>query len=406
MMNWQLGLKNLGRKLSKLPLKAVMSLSRDVILPGQTIGIIGGGQLGRMMALAAKAQGFRIAVLDPEPDSPCGQVADYKVVAPYDDFKAIEELAEISDVITYEFENIDAEALKSICDRARVPQGTELLEITKDRISEKAAIQKAGIEVAPYAVIETKQDIYEALERLGYPAVLKTSRGGYDGKGQLVIKSEQDLSEADSLIANGPCVLEKWMPFIKEVSVIVARNEAGETAIFPVGENIHINNILHQTIVPARISDRARDNALKAALKLVESLKMVGTLAVEMFVMEDETIYINELAPRPHNSGHYTIDACETSQFEQHIRAVCNWPLGSTNLLKPVVMVNVLGEHLPSLLEKIPTLPDWKIHLYGKSLAKTGRKMGHVTLLRDTVEAAISEADESLIWNSVTTIGG
>ncbi len=383
-----------------------MSLSKNVILPGQTIGIIGGGQLGRMMALAARAQGFRIAVLDPEPDSPCGQVADYKIIGAYEDQKAIEQLADISDVITYEFENIDAEALKSIRDRANVPQGTDLLEVTKDRIEEKQAIQKAGIDVAPYAVINSILDIYEALKTLDYPAVLKTSRGGYDGKGQLVIKSEKDIAEADSLLNNGPCVLEKWMPFIKEVSVIVSRNTDGETAIFPVAENIHVNNILHQTIVPARISEAARDNALKAALKLVESLKMVGTLAVEMFVMEDETIYINELAPRPHNSGHYTIDACETSQFEQHIRAICNWPLGSTKLLKPAVMVNILGEHIPSLLEKVPTLPNWKIHLYGKTLAKIGRKMGHVTILRDTVEDAILAADDSQIWDSVILIGG
>jgi 5-(carboxyamino)imidazole ribonucleotide synthase len=383
-----------------------MNLSNRVILPGQTIGIIGGGQLGRMMALAAKAQGFRVAVLDPDPDSPCGQVSDYKVIAAYGDVNAMKQLAEISDVITYEFENIDADALKAISEVAYIPQGTKLLEITKDRINEKNAIQAAGIDVAPYAVINAKQDIYEAIKELDYPAVLKTSRGGYDGKGQLVIKSEEDINEADELLKNGPCVLEKWMPFIKEVSVIVSRNERGETAEFPVAENVHVKNILHQTIVPARINDAARDNALKAALQLVESLEMVGTLAVEMFVMADDQIFINELAPRPHNSGHYTIDACETSQFEQHIRAVCNWKLGSTRLLKPTVMVNILGEHQASLLEKIPDLPDWKIHLYGKSLAKTGRKMGHVTLLRDTVEEALLEADDSQIWDRVTLIGG
>ncbi|MGJ7919324.1 5-(carboxyamino)imidazole ribonucleotide synthase [Neobacillus sp. LXY-4] len=377
-----------------------------VILPGQTIGIIGGGQLGRMMALAAKAQGFRIAVLDPVEDSPCGQVADYKVVGAYDDLEAIGRLADISDVITFEFENIDADALKSISNRAYIPQGTEVLEITKDRIKEKTAIQAAGIDVAPFAVIQTKQEIYDNIKVLGFPSVLKTSRGGYDGKGQLVIKSEADIAETDSLLEFGSCVLEKWMPFTKEVSVIVARSAKGETAVFPVGENIHINNILHQTIVPARISEAARDNALKAALQLVESLGMVGTLAVEMFVMEDDSIFINELAPRPHNSGHYSIDACETSQFEQHIRAICNWPLGSTSLLRPAVMVNILGEHQASLLENIQTLSNWKIHLYGKKEAKTGRKMGHVTLLRDTVEEAILEADDSQIWDSVILIGG
>lgn len=377
-----------------------------VILPGQTIGIIGGGQLGRMMALAAKAQGFRIAVMDPNPDSPCGQVADYKIIGAYDDAAAIKRLAKMSDVITYEFENIDGDTLKSISHLVHVPQGTDLLEITKDRIAEKTAIQAAGIEVAPFAVIQTKQEIYDTIKELGFPAVLKTSRGGYDGKGQLVIKCKEDIAEANSLLEHGGCVLEKWMPFTKEISVIVSRNEKGDTAVFPVAENIHVNNILHQTIVPARISEAAQNGAIQAALRLVESLGMVGTLAVEMFVMADETIYINELAPRPHNSGHYSIDACETSQFEQHIRAICNWPLGSTNLLKPVVMVNILGQHQAKLLEKIPTLSNWKIHLYGKKEAKTGRKMGHVTLLRETVEEAVLEADDSQIWDSVILIGG
>ncbi len=383
-----------------------MNLPNMVILPGQTIGIIGGGQLGRMMALAAKAQGFRIAVMDPNPDSPCGQVADYKIIGAYDDEAAIKRLAKMSDVITYVFENIDEDTLKSISHLVHVPQGTNLLEITKDRIAEKTAIQAAGIEVAPFAVIQTKQEIYDTIKVLGFPAVLKTSRGGYDGKGQLVIRCEDDIADADSLLDHGVCVLEKWMPFTKEISVIVSRNRKGDTAVFPVAENIHVNNILHQTIVPARIGEAAQNGAIQAALRLVESLGMIGTLAVEMFVMDDEAIYINELAPRPHNSGHYSIDACETSQFEQHIRAICNWPLGSTNLLKPVVMVNILGEHQAKLLEKIPTLSNWKIHLYGKKEAKTGRKMGHVTLLRETVEEAVLEADDSQIWDSVILIGG
>ena len=376
-----------------------MSLNK-VILPGQTIGIIGGGQLGRMMAIAAKSQGFRIAVLDPNPNSPCTQVADYKVVGSYDDQKAMEELARISDVITFEFENIDADALASVSKHAFVPQGTALLEITKDRIAEKKAIQEAEIGVAPYEVVSTKQDIYDTIEKLGFPVVIKTSRGGYDGKGQLVIKNAQDIDRTDELLETGPCVLEKWISFSKEVSVIVSRNSNGEIAVFPVAENIHINNILHQTIVPARISESAGILAKKIALKLAKKVELVGTLAVEMFVMEDNTIYINELAPRPHNSGHFSIDACETSQFEQHIRAICNWPLGSTEILKPAVMVNILGEHQSSLLDKIPTLSNWKIHLYGKAESKTSRKMGHVTLLRDSVEEALQEVAKSKIWDN------
>ncbi|TCN19836.1 5-(carboxyamino)imidazole ribonucleotide synthase [Mesobacillus foraminis] len=374
-----------------------MNLSKT-ILPGQTIGIIGGGQLGRMMTLAAKAMGFRIAVLDPVEDCPCGQVADEQIIGAYDDLKAIERLAQVSDVITYEFENINAEALEWLTNHAYVPQGTGLLRETQDRIKEKAAIQSAGVKVAPYAVIKNVEDIDLHIKDLGLPAVLKTARGGYDGKGQLVIKHPSDLDAAEELVNQGPCVLEKWIPFEKEVSVIITRNPSGESAVFPVAENLHENNILHQTVVPARISKPAEEKAVKAARQLAEALNLTGTLAVEMFLTKDDEIYINELAPRPHNSGHYTIEACETSQFEQHIRAVANWPLASTELLKPAVMVNILGEHQEALINKISELKDWKIHLYGKKEAKFQRKMGHVTLLRDTVEQAVKEAADSGIW--------
>lgn len=384
----------------------MMNLSNKVILPGQTIGIIGGGQLGRMMAIAAREQGFRIAVLDPTEDSPCGQIADYKIIGEYGSLSAIRELAEVSDVITYEFENINAKGLNWLCANAYVPQGTSLLEITQDRISEKAAIQQAGAEVAPFAAIHNVQDIHDNIEKLGLPAVLKTSRGGYDGKGQYVIKDEKQIDEAAFLLEKGICVLEKWIPFEKEISVIICRSVSGETAVFPVGENIHHENILHQTIVPARITKNAEEKAVKAAELIAESLNLVGTLAVEMFLTMDEQIFINELAPRPHNSGHYSIEACETSQFEEHIRAICNWQLGKTELLKPALMVNILGEHQNALLERIPTLTDWKIHLYGKKEAKMKRKMGHVTLLCDSVEEAIAEAEKSGIWSNVKELIG
>jgi 5-(carboxyamino)imidazole ribonucleotide synthase len=381
-------------------------LFNKTILPGQTIGIIGGGQLGRMMALAAKASGFRIAVLDPVEDSPCGQVADYKIIGQYGDLESVQKLAQVSDVITYEFENINAKALEWLCENAYVPQGSRLLYITQDRIQEKEAIQAAGFEVAPYAVIRTVQDIYDNIKKLGYPAVLKTARGGYDGKGQLVIKTEKDIAGANELLETSVCVLEKWIPFEKEISVIVARNPRGETAVFPVAENIHRDNILHQTIVPARIPDSVKKDAEAKAIGLAESIGLIGTLAVEMFLTADGTIFINELAPRPHNSGHFSIEACETSQFEQHIRAVCNWPLGSTKLLKPAVMVNILGEHQSSIIEKLSELPDWKIHLYGKDEAKAKRKMGHATILRDSLDEALTEIEQSGIWNSAVKIGG
>nr|WP_263323774.1 5-(carboxyamino)imidazole ribonucleotide synthase [Neobacillus sp. Marseille-Q6967] len=375
-----------------------MSLSKKTILPGQTIGIIGGGQLGRMMALPAREMGYRIAVLDPVEDSPCGQVADYKIIGDYHDLEAIKRLAEVSEIITYEFENIDATALEWLCENAYVPQGKSLLEISQDRVKEKTAIQDAGVQVAPFAVINSREDLELGLERLGFPAVLKTARGGYDGKGQAVIKTTQDIEEAVKLLEHGQCVLEKWVAFKKEISVIVVRNTTGETAVFPVGENIHVNNILHQTIVPARISLRAEEQAILAAVQLADEFELVGTLAVEMFLTEDDQIFINELAPRPHNSGHYSIEACETSQFEQHIRAVCGLPLSSTELLKPAVMVNILGDHVQNVLENLTTHKNWKIHFYGKNEAKLKRKMGHVTILCDSVDTALAEVNDSFIW--------
>ncbi|WP_404996724.1 5-(carboxyamino)imidazole ribonucleotide synthase [Caldifermentibacillus hisashii] len=368
------------------------------ILPGQTIGVIGGGQLGQMMTLAAKSIGFRVIVLDPTPNSPCGQVADEQIVAAYNDLAAVKILAEKSDVITYEFENIDANALSWLTNHAYVPQGTEILRVTQNRIYEKATIQKAGVPVVPYEVILNQTELEHGLENLGYPAVLKTATGGYDGKGQLVIKTEHDRISAASLLSTGPCVLEQWIPFTKEVSVIVSKNPDGETAVFPVAENIHCNNILHQTIVPARIDKETEEKAMAAAKKIAEFLHLIGTLAVEMFVTEDGEIYINELAPRPHNSGHYSIEACMTSQFEQHIRAICNLPLGSTALLKPAVMVNILGEHLEPLLENLHHFKHWKIHLYGKNEAKPGRKMGHLTRLCNDTDEALQELEENNIW--------
>lgn len=377
----------------------MMNSSNKVILPGQTIGIIGGGQLGRMMALAAKENGFKIAVLELTKDSPCGQVADIEIVGAYDDLVAIEELARVSDVVTYEFENIDAKALQHLSERAYVPQGISLLHITQNRLREKAAIEKAGQVVAPYIEINGMEELHDAVTRLGFPAVLKTTTGGYDGKGQLVIKKATDIFQAQELVAAQTCILEKWIPFKKELSVIVTRSVSGETAVFPVGENIHINNILHETIVPARISQSASKQAVEIALQLAESLELVGTLAVEMFLTKDEKIYVNEMAPRPHNSGHYTIEACEVSQFTQHIRAVCNWPLGNPALLKPAVMVNILGQHETGVRELIGDLRDWNIHLYGKKEAKLHRKMGHATLLRTTVEEALKEVEASSIWD-------
>lgn len=373
-----------------------MSLSDKTILPGSTIGIIGGGQLGRMMTVAAKSMGYDVAVLDPTPNSPCGQIADYEITAPYNDMSAIKRLAEISDVITYEFENIDYEALKWIEENACLPQGSSLLSMTQDRETEKKAIVEAGCKVADYRIVKTETDLAASIDELDYPCVLKTCRGGYDGKGQAVIKQKNDFQAAAALLNNGTCILEKWVAFEKEISVIVVRNSDGEIFTFPIAENIHVNNILHQSIVPARIKEEVSAEARKQADLLGKAFNLVGTLAVEMFVTEDGGVFINELAPRPHNSGHYTIDLCETDQFEQHIRAVCNLPLGNTKMLHPGLMVNVLGEHLPLLLNNLSLFREGKIYLYGKKEAVHKRKMGHVTFLTEAIEEKEKEINK--LW--------
>ncbi|MDE4084244.1 5-(carboxyamino)imidazole ribonucleotide synthase [Planococcus maritimus] len=368
------------------------------ILPGQTIGIIGGGQLGRMMALAAKEAGFKIAVLDPGMDSPTGQVADIQIVAPFSDSEALEELAEVSDVITYEFENIDVDGLRHLTEIAYVPQGAELIGVTQNRIFEKQAIREAGVPVADYIEASTFAELKERIAVLDYPYVVKTARGGYDGKGQQIVKNVEQLAEAEALFQNGECVAEAFIDFTMEISVVIQRNTLGETAILPIGENIHKDHILHQTIVPARIGEETLTKAKQAAEAIAEHLQMVGTLAVEMFVLPNGEILVNELAPRPHNSGHYSIEATNISQFHQHIRAICGWPLRKPKLWSSAVMVNVLGEHVAPLTTKIAHYPDWSIHLYGKDEAKRKRKMGHVTILTDDINETLNEIDASGIW--------
>ncbi|MFD2615877.1 5-(carboxyamino)imidazole ribonucleotide synthase [Terrilactibacillus laevilacticus] len=369
------------------------------ILPGECIGILGGGQLGRMMAIAAKQMGFRTVVLDPTKDNPCAQVSDVAIFTNYDDRAGAKKLADCTDVITYEFENVDLGTVELLEKIAYLPQGRVVLETTKDRLNEKTAIHQLGIPVAPFYAVTTKDDLKKAIEELGTPSVLKTTQGGYDGKGQLVIKTDEDLKRANEWVdGSTPYILEQWVPFEKEISVIVTRSTTGETAVFPVAENIHENNILHYTVVPARITQSVSDKTMELATKIARELDIVGTLAIEMFLTKDHDIYVNELAPRPHNSGHFTINACETSQFEQHIRAICGWPLGKTTLLKPVIMVNILGQHMEAIKENIAKYSDAHLHLYGKEEAKTGRKMGHLTLLADSVEEAIEKAELLNIW--------
>lgn len=375
-------------------------MKQQWIEPGKTIGILGGGQLGRMMALSAREMGYGVAVLDPTPNCPTGQVADTQVEAAYNDLTGAEKLAQLCDVLTYEFENIDSNTATWLEKQMYLPQGSDLLSITQDREQEKRAITSFGVPVVPYKKVNTYDELAEAVAALGTPAVLKTTKGGYDGKGQYVIREENEMADAWEQLKNkGPFVLEAWIPFEKELSVIVTRSVHEEMTTFPVAENIHINNILHQSIVPARITNDVQEKARSIAKQLANSFHLIGTLAVEMFLTDDGDIYVNELAPRPHNSGHYTINACETSQFDQHIRAVCGWPLGRTDLLKPAVMVNILGEHVPNVLSHVRDLDGAYLHLYGKAEAKNGRKMGHVTVMADTVEEALERIEASPIWN-------
>lgn len=369
------------------------------IVPGETIGILGGGQLGRMMAIAAKEMGFRTVVLDPKHDNPCAQVSDRAILTDYDDPNGAKQLAEASQVITYEFENVDLDTVSYLEKHSFLPQGGKLLETTKDRLNEKDTISGLGLSVAPYQAVRTSQDLKNAEAAIGLPAVLKTSQGGYDGKGQTVIRSKADLEMAEKMLdGQTDFILEKWLTFEKEISVIVTRSTKGETAVFPVAENRHENNILHYTIVPARVSDEVSKKAETLAIRLAEEIHLIGTLAVEMFLTKEEDIYVNECAPRPHNSGHFTINACVTSQFQQHIRAICGWPLGKTTLLKPVIMVNILGQHLQDVLDRIDQFADVHLHLYGKDEAKVDRKMGHITILGETVEDVLKKAERLKIW--------
>jgi 5-(carboxyamino)imidazole ribonucleotide synthase len=304
-------------------------------------------------------------------------------------------------VISYEFENVDAQVAEVLESRAFVPQGSRLLRITQNRIREKTAVLEMGIPVAPFRVIASLADLREAVRDLGLPAVMKTATGGYDGKGQWVLRRETELAEAYETLARSGAelIVEKFIPFQTELSVIAARSLSGELATFPVAENIHQDNILHLSIVPARVSDVIQRKAEEMAKTIAEKLEVVGLIAVEMFLTADGELYVNELAPRPHNSGHYTMDACVTSQFEQHVRAVCNLPLGSTELLTPVVMVNILGEHLQPVLDRINRLPRTaKLHLYGKKECKAKRKMGHLNVVAPSVQEALEQINQLEIW--------
>lgn len=351
----------------------------------KTIGIIGGGQLGQMMAISAIYMGHKVITLDPDRNCPASKVSEV-IVAPYHDISALGQLAERCDVLTYEFENVDADALDTVVREGQLPQGTELLRISQNRIYEKHFLAtRVGVAVAPYQVVTSSLDL-EKLD-LSKQYVLKTARGGYDGHGQKVIRETADLKEAYQLANSAECVLEEFVDFDLEISVLVSGN-ASEYTVFPVQENHHRHNILAKTIVPARISDEVAEQAKATAMSIAQELQLSGTLCVEMFVA-GEVILVNEIAPRPHNSGHYSIEACDFSQFDTHIRGILGETLPPIRLLSPAVMLNVLGQDMTQAKQFVRENPSAYLHLYGKMEAKHNRKMGHVTVLTEDISISL-----------------
>ncbi len=348
--------------------------------PGSVIGILGDGQLGRMIALAAARLGYRCHTFADRPDSPAAQVCAASTVADYDDDKALDAFADAVDVVTLEFENIPERPVRYLAERVPVRPDPQVLAVAQDRLLEKNFLNGVGIATAPYAHVTDLPSLEAAIAKIGRPAVLKTAKFGYDGKGQTKIDAETDLAAAFRATNSDHAVLEGWVDYALEISVIVAHGLTGETASYVPVENRHVNHILDTTIVPAGISAGIAARAGEIARRAAEELDVIGLLAVEMFVTWDGDVLVNEIAPRPHNSGHWTIDGCAISQFQQLVRAICGLPLGSTERHSDAVMKNLIGEEMNSwhdILEE----PGARLHLYGKSEIRPGRKMGHVTRL-------------------------
>ncbi len=366
-----------------------------MILPGATLGLLGGGQLGRMFTVAARTLGYRVTVLDPDPHSPAAEFATGHLNTAYTHPASLDELAATCAAVTTEFENAPAEALLALAERTIVRPSGNAVAVAQDRDREKSFCASNGFPVGGFAVIRSAADIDAALAGVKLPALLKTARFGYDGKGQARIASRAELQATFTAWKGVPCVLEEFLALEKEISVILARAADGESAVFPVAENQHAGGILDITIAPARIADSLAEEARDIAIRLAARLDYVGVMAVEFFVVEGNKLLINEIAPRPHNSGHFTIDACRTSQFEQQVRVLCGLPLGDPSLHTPAVMLNLLGDIWKG------GAPDWRhileqrgahLHLYGKREARPGRKMGHVTVCEDSVEKALDIA--------------
>jgi 5-(carboxyamino)imidazole ribonucleotide synthase len=368
-----------------------VSASRPVILPGSSVGVLGSGQLGRMFAIAARRMGYRVHVLSPDSDTPAGQVADVEVAAAYDDLDAVRAFASKVAVVTFEFENVPAATAAAAEERAPVRPAGGVLHVCQQRLREKGFLAAAGLPVPDFVAVRSPEDLRAGLVRVGTPAVLKTAAFGYDGKGQAKIGSLAEAEAAFLAVGGQECILEAFVDFDREVSVVAARGLDGSFAHYGVIENVHRRHILDVSVSPAPVEPAVAGGAVALARAVLEELEVTGLLCVEMFVTKGGSLLINELAPRTHNSGHLTVDACVTSQFEQQLRAVCGLPLGSTDLLRPAAMANLLGDLWSGGEPDWPAacaFPEVKVHLYGKAVARPGRKMGHLTALAPTTAEA------------------
>ena len=361
------------------------------ILPGATIGVLGGGQLGRMFAIAARRLGYRVHTLAPEDDTPTGQIADVEINAAYDDLDAVRAFAKGVDVVTFEFENVSAAATAAAEEHAVVRPNGRALFIAQHRIREKSFLAGRGLPVTPFAPVRSEDDLRAAVVAIGCPAVLKTASFGYDGKGQLPVKTSADAPGAWEALGRQEAILETFIDLDREISVVAARGVDGAISHFDPIENAHRNHILDVSVAPATVPAETAATAIDVTRAVLEALDYVGVLCVEFFVARDGRLFINELAPRPHNSGHLTFDACRTSQFEQQLRAICGLPLGSPELLQPAAMANLLGDlwaagelNWPAAL----AISEVKLHLYGKAAARPGRKMGHLTAMASSSDRA------------------
>jgi 5-(carboxyamino)imidazole ribonucleotide synthase len=363
------------------------------ILPGATLGVLGSGQLGRMFAIAARQMGYRVATLSPDDDTPTGQVADVEINAAYDDLDAVRAFAKSVSVVTFEFENVPAATAAAAAEFAPVRPGGDVLHVTQHRLREKGFLAAHGFPVAPHRAVRSLAELDAAITALGSPAVLKTAGWGYDGKGQVIIRSPGEAAAAWSSLATDEAVLEGFVDFASEVSVVAARGVDGSFAHWGVIANDHHHHILDTSVAPAPVDGRTAGEAVAIAEGILEQLGVVGVLTVEFFLCRDGSLMVNELAPRPHNSGHLTVDASVTSQFEQQVRTVCGLPLGSTRLLRPAAMVNLLGDVWeggePNWPAALASGGDVKLHLYGKAEPRRGRKMGHITATADSGAEAL-----------------